>query len=391
MSARRSVAAGACAFAVVLIASHFRSTPYNNYVLLASAFLHGHTWIDWPGSYIDALAYHGQRYVIEAPVPAILLLPYIAIAGTAANQTVLAAVLAGVAAGAAWALCERIGTTAGTAIWLCAFLVAGTDLLWCAMLGDVWFVAHVSAVCFTMLALAELFGKRRGALVGLWGVLAAGSRFSLVLALPVYAAVLALSSAHPNGVRIDRRRLRPVAAMSAVVMAGAVVWVWYNLARFGTFADIGYTAWYHQDAAGMPSGSPFRLQYVPYELWSFFVQAPAFSATFPWIAPSYSGVALTWTSPALIFAAWAKRPRATAAAMWIAAVLVAAPSFLYYVNGFAQYGMRHALDFIPFLFALMALAARDRLPGWVKVLIVYSCAASLYGVWYWNAIVRAGS
>jgi hypothetical protein len=53
--------------------------------------------------------------------------------------------------------------------------------------------------------------------------------------------------------------------------------------------------------------------------------------------------------------------------------------------------MRHALDFIPFLFVLMLLAARERLPLWTKVLIVYSCVANLYGVWYWNAFLRPGN
>ena len=169
------------------------------------------------------------------------------------------------------------------------------------------------------------------------------------------------------------------------------LWIWYNLARWGTVADIGYTTWYHQDQAGMPTGSPFRLRYLPYQLWSFFVQRPDFAGTFPWIRPSYSGVALTWTSPALIYALWGKKPRGLVASFWAAAILTAIPSFVYYVNGFAQYGMRHALDFIPFLVALMFLAARERLPIWTKALILYSCAASLYGVWFWNAFLRSGN
>jgi hypothetical protein len=131
--------------------------------------------------------------------------------------------------------------------------------------------------------------------------------------------------------------------------------------------------------------------YAPYELWSFFAQYPQFAAAFPWIRPSYSGVAMTWTSPALIYALWARRPQKLVAAFWAAAILTAVPNFLYYVNGFAQYGMRHALDFIPFLVALMFLSARERLALWVKILIAYSCAASLYGVWFWNAFVRTGN
>lgn len=378
---RKSLYAGIAAFIATLLLSHFRSTPYNNYVLLADAFLHGHAWITWPGAYIDALGYNGQHYVIEAPLPALLLMPYVAVVGTAANQTLLAVVLAGIAIGAAWKLGERLGVSDDTNVWICAFLLAGTDLAWCAMLGDVWFIAHVSAVCFTMLALVELCGKKRGWLVALWAVCAIESRFSMVLALPVYAAML-----WPQ-----LRTRRSLLGFAGVIVAAAGLWIWYNLARWGTIADIGYTTWYHQDQAGMPTGSPFRLRYLPYQLWSFFVQRPDFASTFPWFRPSYSGVALTWTSPALIYALWARKPRGLVAAFWAAAILTAIPNFVYYVNGFAQYGMRHALDFIPFLVALMFLAARERLTLWAKALIVYSCAASLYGVWFWNAYLRSGN
>ncbi len=408
MKPRGYLVAGMSATLVSIVAGHFRSTPYNNYVLLADALLHGHTWINWPGAYIDALTHHGQHYVIEGPVPALLLLPYVAIADAAANQTLLSAILCGVAIGAAWELARRLGVSRATNIWLTIFLLAGTDLLWCATLGDVWFIAHVSAAAFTLLALVELCGKRRGWLVALWSVAAAGSRFSLVLALPVYAALLIATDAQPEKWRADLNRLRaPFLGFGGLLVAAGAVYVAYNLSRWGTVADIGYTTWYHQDSAGSPTGSPFRLQYLSYQLWSFFVQRPDFAVAFPWIHPTYSGVALTWTSPALIFALWARTPRAFVLALWSAAILVAVPSFLYYVNGFAQYGMRHALDFIPFLFALMALAARDQpglspstysgqalpkgLPLWTKVLIVYSCIASLYGVWYWNAILRTGN
>ena len=378
---RRSVYAGIAAFVFTLVVSHLRSTPYNNHVLLADAFLHGHAWIAWPGSYIDALAYNGQHYVIEAPLPALLLVPYVAVAGTAANQTLLAVILCGIGVGAAWELGERLGVSASANAWICAFLLAGTDLLWCAMLGDVWFIAHVAAVCFTMLALVELCGKRRGWVIALWGICAAESRFTLVLALPVYAIVLAR----------DENARKTLAGFAGVAVAAAGLWIWYNLARWGTVADIGYTTWYHQDRVGMPTGSPFRLLYAPYELSSFFVQYPQFAGAYPWIRPSFSGVAITWTSPALVYALWARRLRGLAAAFWACALLTAIPNFLYYVNGFAQYGMRHALDFVPFLVALMFLAARERLAHWVKLLIAYSCAASLYGVWYWNAFVRTGN
>ncbi|HYL27336.1 MAG TPA: hypothetical protein VEW74_05835 [Candidatus Nitrosotalea sp.] len=378
-------AAGFAAFALTALLSHFRPTPYNNYVLLAQAFLHGRAWIDWPGAYIDALQYGGRYYVIEAPLPALLLLPLVAVFGSATNQTLLATVLAGVAVGAAWELGERFGLRTVANAWICAFLLAGTDLLWCATLGDVWFLAHVSALCFTMLALVELTGKRRGWLVALFAACAVESRFSMILALPVYAYLLAsLDFARDDELRTRRQ----LTAFAAVLAGVAVLWLLYNRARWGTWSDIGYTTWYHQDQAGIPTGSPFRLAYLPYQLWSFFVQLPTRLAEYPWLRPEYSGVALTWTSPALVLAFLARSPARWVAALWAAAVLTAIPNVLYYVNGFAQFGMRHALDFEPFLIALMMLAVRARFPRWGYPLIAYSVAVGLWGCWYWLTFVR---
>lgn len=373
MKIKPSVITALVALVIIALIAHGRSSPYNNYVLLAQALLHGHTWIDWPGGYIDALPYHGQYFIIEGPMPAMLLLPFVAIFGTF-NQTAAAIVLGAIAVGAAYELGERFGVSRIANIWICAFLLAGTDLLWCAMLGDVWFIAHVCAVCFTLLALVELAGKRRGWLVAIYGACAIFSRFDLVLALPVYAYLLR-----------DRTQLR---SFGAVLVPIALLWVGYNLARWGTWYDIGYTAWYHQDQAGMPTGSPFRLMYFPYEFWSFFVQGAQRVASYPWVVPTISGVALTWTSPALVFALFARKPMRWVVPLWIATLLCAAPNFVYYVNGFAQFGMRHALDFEPFLIALMFLAAKERLPRWSMALMAYSIIVGLWGVWYWNSFVR---
>jgi hypothetical protein len=374
-------AAGLAALAVTAVVSHLRATPYNNFVLLAQALLQGHTWINWPGPYIDALQYAGRYYIIEAPLPALLLIPYVAVAGLQANQTLLAILLAGVAVGAAWELGERFGLPRAHNAWICAFLLCGTDLLWCAVLGDVWFLAHVSAVCFTMLALVELAGKRRGWLVALWAACAFESRFSMIAAVPVYTYLLAVPS--------SQRTTKQLASFAGALAGVAVLWVLYNQARWGTWNDIGYTTWYHQDQVGMPTGSPFQLIYLPSQLWSFFVQMPTFLPEFPWLRPEFSGVALTWTSPALLLAFFARSPLRWVIALWIAALLTAAPNFLYYVNGYAQFGMRHALDFEPFLVALMMLAVRTRLAWWGYALLAYSIVVGFWGSWYWLTYVRA--
>jgi hypothetical protein len=389
-----AVLAGLLGAIVALAFAHGRVSPYDNYVLLASQMLHGHVWIDpvWPGPEIDAVLFNGHRYVVNDPVPAILMLPLVAFVGTHANQTLLACLLCGVATGAGWALLERMGVTSRVAVWLVVFLLAGTDLLWCSMLGDVWFIAQTSAVAFTLLALCELAGQRRGWLVALWTALALGSRFTLVMALPVllWWVWAGFTGAPAAGSR--RERLIHLAAFAGTLAPFFVLWVAYNMARWHVPWDAGHTIFYHQDPfMGSAAGSPFGIANIPIELYSFFVVPPHLHPTFPYVEPLAFGTALWFTSPALVLAFLAREPRRLVVSLWVATVLVAGPSLLYYANGGSQFGMRHALDFAPFVLALMGLAARTNLGvGWrvAQGLIVWSAAVGVYGCWYWNTFVR---
>jgi hypothetical protein len=392
-----AVLAGSLALVAIAVASHLRSTTYDNYSRLAYSMLHGHLWIDWPGRIIDAVEYHGRHYGVDGPLPALFVLPLAVFYGENANQTIPSVILGAVDVSLCWILLQRLGVVRASRAWLTLFFFAGTDLFWCAMLGDVWFFAHVCAVGFTFLALIELTGKQRGWLVGVLAICAFESRFTLALAIPFYAYLLAtgdLAQAAGRGdIAVDRRgTLRSFAAAMA---GGALLWFGYNEAMWGTLVDIGHTLYYHQDSWGHPTGSPFSLAYLPYQLYSFFVQGPVFVEWLQVAQPPYfkvdpHGVALTFTSPALVLAFLAKGRRRLIAALWIAAAMVAVPSFLYYLNGWYQFGMRHALDFEPFLLVLMALAVRERMPRWGAVLCVYSALVGVWGVWYWNAYFRTG-
>jgi hypothetical protein len=390
------VTAGALVLSV--IAAHGRSTPYNNYTLLADAFLHGRVAIDWPGPIIDAIDWNGARYVIEGPFPALLMLPLVAAFGKAANQTTLAIVLGAAAVAATWDVLRRLGLRAQETLWLCALFFAGTTLWWCSMLGDVWFVAHCAAVAFTMFALRELTGPApRGWLVALFAAAAFESRFTLLLALPFYAYFLWRGGIAPEQVSEGRpASIARVRDFALALVPVAALWLWYNFARWGVWSDIGYTVFFHRDPWGQPDGSPFRLSYFPYEFYSFFWQAPVLvewrqQAQWPIFKVDVHGVALTWSTPALALAFFARASREYLIVLWWLVALVAVPSFFYYLNGWYQYGMRHALDFEPYLLVLIALAVRNGIPAWGKALIGYSIAASVWGVWYWDSFYRTGN
>ncbi len=381
---RRAWLAGIIGFVITLLFAHGRSTPYNNYVLFADALLHGRIWIDWPGTYIDAVLFEGHRYIVNDPLPGVLMVPFVAVWHHAANQTFLACLLAGVGTGAAWKTARNLGLTAFDADWLAAFFLLGTDFMWCAMLGDVWYVAHVACAAFLLLALAELSGRANPWLVAFYFALACESRFTVVLSLPAFAFWLA------RGFEVTKRNLRALLPAALALVPFAVVWIAYNEVRWHVPWDSGHTIFFHQDVdVGNAYGSPFSLDNVPMQMWSFFVQTPQFLNRPPYAVPPQSGVALTWTSPALIMALFVRRPLPLVVSLWCATILTAIPSFMYYVNGSIQFGMRHALDFEAFLFVLMVLAAREGLRAWMRVLIAVSCAMGMWGSWFWNTFYRA--
>ena len=390
-----AVTAGLLTFAVILASSHLRSTQQNNYTRVAYAWLHGRMWIDWPGRWMDAVQYRGHYYGVDGPVPAIFMLPSVAIWGNDANQTTVAIIIAAVATVLAWLLAERLGVgDLTTKVYLTLFFVAGTDVWWCAELGDVWFLAHLVALAFILGALLELTGKGRGWVVGLCLLLGAGARFPEIAALPVFIWMLWTGAL--SGRRYSRaERLARLRSFGAVMACGAIAFVGYDELMWGTILDIGHTVYYHDDAWGSPTGSPFQLSYMPYQIYSFFFRAPVLvewlqHVQWPYVKPDTNGIALTYTSPALVLTFLARTPRNVVAALWIATALVAAPEFLYYLNGWVQFGMRHALDFLPYLFALMCIAVRERLPNWGILLIIWSALVGAWGVWYWNSYVRTG-
>ena len=366
---RALLAALAALFVTAATAGHHEFG--NNYVLLAQAFVHRQIPIAWPGDWVDALPYHGRYYVIEGPLPAVLLLPWVALFGSA-DQIVLTILMCAVAVGLGWVTCERVGASPQTAAWLCAFLFAGTQLGgargWAATSGSLR--SHNGRL--HVRSARRLAG--RGA-VGLsrWRLCAATfARFPLALALPIFAWLVAF------------QRRRPTAGAPAGFGRSASL---PQRSGSRTTKRDGLVVRYRLHGV-VPPGSrraPVRfavpLRYFPHQLWSFFCARPAVVPTLAYMIPTYSGLAMTWTSPAFVLALFARRPAALVIGLWIATLLVAGPSFIYYVNGYAQFGMRHALDFEPFLVVLMALAYPSDVPRWGRALIVWSVLVGIWGVW----------
>ena len=105
--------------------------------------------------------------------------------------------------------------------------------------------------------------------------------------------------------------------------------------------------------------------------------------TFPWLVPSVDGHSILLTTPAILIAVGAGLRERLNQVLWGAVILVAIPVFLFYGGGGAStYGYRYAMDFVPFLVALVAIALHERFGNLERLLIGLSVAFVCYGfVW----------
>lgn len=353
-----------------------RQSPAPHFVYLADAFVHGRVFLDAEPPYSqqnDWTYYKGRWTVSFPPLPALLMLPFVAVAGKAFNDVIFTLLLGACNVALVHDIAPRIGRRANDGfemdrkarLAMSLLFGFGTVHWWVASVGKVWFTAQIVALTFLLLALREALAGRRPLVVGVWLSVAALGRPAMLLSLPAFAWLLAPSN--------SPRRL--LTGLAPFVLAGAFV-AWYNYARFGDPFELGYR--YMQTLKlfepRLIRYGQFSLAYLGQNLYYAFLALPRWSSKPPFAIMDPSGLSMFVSTPALayVFAApWRDR---LARASALAALAVAMPSLLYYNTGYVQAGYRFALDFIPFLLVLIVLGMRGRLTGLGASLILISIA-----------------
>lgn len=346
------------AFLVYWLSNRMYDATRGDFFYLADAFLHGHVWIDTRLGYQDVILSGGHLYLPFAPFPAVALMPIVALTGPeVADQweTGINAALAASTVGLAWWFTARAGVRSLVdRFFLVLLLGFSTQIWWVTTRGGVWHTGQLIATILTLGCLIELWGSRRAFLIGLLAGFAFLTRAPLAFAIPFYALLLA-------GDRIwepSRWPWRAWLQLAVGVGPSIAFFFWYNAARFGSPLESGYglallPAWLEaQRQHGL-----FSTYHVPMNLYYLFGKVPKIIDQFPYFQPDGLGMSIFITSPGLLYAV--RAPWRTSRVWWLAgaALLVLIPTLLYYGGGWLQYGYRYALDSIPFVWAMGALAA----------------------------------
>ncbi|GAC1635516.1 MAG: hypothetical protein NVS4B11_37770 [Ktedonobacteraceae bacterium] len=361
----------------------------SHFILLADGWLHGHLYVEGtPPGLSDFTEYKGHWYVAFPPLPAVLLLPLVAIFHLSYQSIITLAFSIGMGILNIWLMQQvllqfvrkqLLGAHFATVAWLLVFFALGTELLYTTMKGSVWFIAHVVATTFVLLYIHEMLGKQRAWLATIFLGLASLARSTTLFTFPFFLVWT-----------FAQERKRPLVLMRQWITFGSVLSVFlagmllYNYVRFGSLLDFGYNTMHINPVVGdaLHNYGQFSKHFIRTNVRFMLLEPPRFIQTFPYVTFNPFGTSIFLTMPALFFAFLGFRRRGQrwlAAALLAGCVLPVIALLLYFNTGWYQFGYRFALDFLPFLFLLAALGMSEN-PTWrEKTLMTLSVLINVWG------------
>jgi hypothetical protein len=436
---------------------------YDHFVWQAAAYLEGQAAIRYPVEGVVGVS--GNAYFQDVlpiattdgvprgllpfpPLPAVVLLPFVAAWGLRTDDQAIFTILASIDVAIAWWMLGGLAIRPAIRAAVTVFLAFGTVFWYTAQVTTTWYQAHIVALGLTLLAVGIAIGRdptadddadardrpaglprslaelRRATALdphqfaaGLLFGLACTARLSVVFAAPFFAFV---------GGGGDWRRRTWSAGLGAAIPILALVA--YNVLTTGHVFHPAYDYLYVLEANGYPSlgyhpnWSVEDPRYIPQSLGVALLGLPdilpralpdsvavtpilvctdpgavrgLFDLACPLAVPRDTGMSVLLTSPAYLLAVpmlrrYGRSRLATGAVIAIVAVSVV--NLMHFSQGWVQFGYRFSNDVAPFALPLVALGA-ERLAArrsWAMALattlIVASIAINLWGV-LWSGLL----
>jgi hypothetical protein len=432
---------------------------YDHFVWQASAFLEGQAAIRYPvggtatsfgnAFFQDVLPVTSSDGVPRGlipfpPLPALILVPFVAAWGLAADDQTIFTTLAALDVAICWWMLGRLRIQVVARLATTLFFAFGTVFWYTAQLATTWYQAHIVAVGLAMVAVGLAIGNdpaaqadepdldgdgaggvaappparhqfavdRRQFLVGLLFGLAATARLSTLVAAPFFILV------GPGG---SWWRRGWSAGLGAAVPVGALLA--YNIAVTGQVFHPAYDHLYQLEARAYvaldyhPEWSAEDPRYLAQNLRIMFLSTPEilperlrdtlgtideplctqpdaqrglFDPDCPLALPRDVGMSILLTSPAFLLMIPALRRYGrsrlvTGAAL--AVLLVVLFDLMHFSQGWVQFGYRFSNDAVPFALPLVALGIDRMADGtrrWAMpvamALVVISIAVNAWGV-----------
>jgi hypothetical protein len=329
-------------------------TAYFNY--LADSFLHGqlHLRLLPVSSLPDLSFFNGNYYLYWPPMPAIVLMPFVAVFGVNFSDVFFTLVISAVNVGVVALLLRAandetlIESDELTRALLVLFFAFGTVQITLAPLGRIWFTAQELGFFFVGLAYLAALRLNGGKAFFVTGLLLACATLTRnhLLFTGIWPAWHLLRKSWD----IRPRLYSSVVLFVLPLLVLGLSFLAYNFTRFGNPMELGIR--YHKMNAVFVEEyqkyGAFHLHYVPINFFYQYIQYP-----FPFSEETLMGGSLFLLSPVFFFIFPALVHRYRSLDTWILLVSILAtsiPILLLMGTGWMQFGPRYTFDFtVPLL------------------------------------------
>lgn len=304
-----------------------------------------------------------RHFVSFPPFPAVAMMPLYLVFGYDTNDVLFTVLDAALNAVLLFLLLEFLRTRGLSKrsprenLLLTLLFTFGTVNFFSAIRGEVWFTALILGVTLHVLYVMLAVGARHPFWAGLMLALGMATRTPIAFAFVFFALEM-----FRDGERMVwpgwGPLLRKGALFAAPILAVGFALMAYNYARFDDPFEFGHKFLANGTRASIRDHGLFSFWFLKNNLAAALTNPPVIDGFRPFIHITRHGLGLFWCTPVLLFIFWPREWSAFARNVAVTAVIVAIPSLFYQNTGWAQFGYRFALDYLPYLFVLLAVCAR---------------------------------
>lgn len=371
--------------------------------VIGTALLHGHLGVEQSYAWLNEMVPYNGWYYSVFPLGAVLsVLPFclpVALGWTAYYPVPL--VLALLAAATVWLsygiTLRRPDFSLAHRLALAVFIPLISWYLPNMVMGGAWQLALGFAVLGELGAIYFTLVRRRPWLAGICFAIGFGNRTEIILAAPVlmYFLLSPRPSLHSwrsiwqtPWLKQVRQNLHTLLAFLAVPVGLGVATLLYNLARFGSVTDFGYSRIPGLLQEPLYRDGFFSFLPIPTNAATMLWNGWRWSDTWPFALPDPFGSSIIWSTPflLLLFWRWKRGDRGIVWLSWIVAALTTFAIWMHGNTGGWQFSYRYALVPLPWLMLILI----ERLPSkmrWFEIVLwAMSGIVSVYGLYlfFWS-------
>lgn len=303
----------------------------------------------------DVANYYNNYYVYFGPLSSIILTPFVLVFGESVPQVSIGVFAMVVSFIVVFFIAKKFKFDSLDSLWLSLFFVFSTVLFSSSVINITAYQVEALGVPFILLAIWAYLAKKNPLLIGIFVGLAIMTRFTLMFAVVFFFMELFYR-------RISVKQF--VLILFPVILAISFLGL-YNYHRFHSVFETGYNYTISLKDPPISHNLKYKdisITHIPANLYSFLIMSPepllkhndgGFVLKFPYLKANPWGIAIWFTSPLFLsLPLQFKKGKYTISAI-SATIFLALPVMLWYSIGYAQFGYRYALDFLPFLFLIL--------------------------------------